>query len=41
MQVFFIILISNLYYFKQNGKKKKFNVKYILEWDGIVDKVTF
>ena len=22
MQVFFIILISNLYYFKQNGKKK-------------------
>ena len=31
MQVFFIILISNLYYFKRNGKKKSFNVIYIIE----------
>ena len=41
MQVFFIILISNLYYFIRNSKKKSFNVRYILEGDGITGKVIF
>ena len=29
--IFIIILMSNLYSFKQNGKKISFNVKCILE----------
>ena len=39
--IFIIILMNNLYSFKRNGKKRSFNVKCILEWNGIIDKITF
>ena len=38
--VFIIILISNLYYFKRN-RKKKFDICCILELNDIINKIIF
>ena len=39
---FLLFVMSCLYYFKWNNKKNRsFDVKYILKWDSIKDKVTF
>ena len=40
-EVVFIIVMSSLYYFKRNDKRRSFDVGSILEWDGIIDKVNF
>ena len=41
MKLFFIIVMSSLYYFKRNDKKISLDVGSILEWDGIIDKIIF
>ena len=38
--VFIIILMNNLYYFKQN-RKKKIDIWCILELNDIINKITF